>query len=178
MYYGFGQPNNGVMQTSFIVPDLQAAIDSWVTELNVGPWFVLDHFTGGDPVYRGAPSESAITLAMSFAGHMNIELIQPLDDKPSVYKEFIDERGYGFHHYGVSTTRFDKDVAEYEARGYDLAFLATVPTGGRVGYMDTRANLPGMLEFIEASESTDQAFTKFYAASLTWDGSDPVRPFA
>jgi hypothetical protein len=27
-------------------------------------------------------------------------------------------------------------------------------------------------------ELTDAAFTRFYAASLAWDGSEPIRPFA
>ena len=44
---------------------------------------------------------------MSFAGHMNIELIQPLNDaEPSVYREWIEKRGYGFHHWGRATDEF------------------------------------------------------------------------
>ncbi|HEY0300191.1 MAG TPA: hypothetical protein VGC36_02590, partial [Rhizomicrobium sp.] len=70
-HLNFGQPDKGIMQMAYVVPDLRAAIDEWVKRLNVGPWFVLDHFTGVDPVYRGAPSKADITLAMSFAGHMN-----------------------------------------------------------------------------------------------------------
>ena len=33
---------------------------------------------------------------MAFAGHMNIELIQPNNSAPSVYREVIERRGYGF----------------------------------------------------------------------------------
>ncbi|MFC7049331.1 VOC family protein [Emcibacter nanhaiensis] len=177
MHYGFGQPHDGIMQTGFIVPDLKAAIDHWVRDLKVGPWFVFDHFTGIDPIYRGGPSKADSTIAMSFAGHMNIELIQPLDDNPSVYKEFAESRGYGFHHYGLSTTRFDEEIEGYKAKGYELAFLAGVPTGGRVAYMENGVNQPGMVELIEYTDSTDEAFTAMYSAALTWDGSDPVRPF-
>jgi len=52
-----------------------------------------------------------------------------------------------------------------------------VPTGGRVAYVDTTAELPGYVELIEMDADTDTAFTRFYAASLAWDGSDPIRPF-
>ena len=59
-----------------------------------------------------------------------------------------------------------------------MAFRAGVPTGGSVAYLDTHGDLPGFVELIELSDSMEQAFTAFYAASLTWDGTDPIRPFA
>ena len=173
----FGQPDKGIMQMAYVVPDLRAAIDEWVTRLNVGPWFVLDHFTGVDPVYRGQPSKADITLAMSFAGHMNIELIQPNDDHPSVYKELIDTKGYGFHHWGIATADFKADLKRYQEMDMELAFRLGVPTGGEVAYLDTRGKLPGFVELIETSPGMERAFGSFYGAALTWDGSNPVRSF-
>ena len=173
----FGQPDNGVIQTAYIVEDIRKAIDHWVNKLHVGPWFLIESFKGLDAKYRGKPSESDNALAMSFAGHMNIELIQPLNDAPSVYRETIEKRGYGFHHWGVSTTNFDADHARYRAAGYEEGFLARVPSGGRVAYMDTTADLPGMVELIEMGASFDPIFGRFYAASIAWDGKDPIRPF-
>ena len=174
---GFGQPDNGVIQMAYVVADLDAAIDQWIKRLRVGPWFVLDHFTGVDPVYRGQPSRADVRLAMSFAGHMNMELIQPNNDAPSVYGEVIERRGYGFHHWGVATWSFDAAVAQYERDGYPLAFRATVPSGGRVGYMDTTGVLPGFTELIELGGDFEQVFGRFYRASIDWDGKDPVRSF-
>ena len=98
----FGQPDNGVIQMAYVVPDIQAAMRHWIDRLGVAPWFLLEHFTGIEPVYRGRPSQADVALAMSFAGHMNIELIQP-NDAPSVYREIVEKRGYGFHHWGVET---------------------------------------------------------------------------
>jgi hypothetical protein len=174
----FGQPDKGVMQMAYVVPDVRAAIDEWVRRLNVGPWFVLDHFTGIDPVYRGAPSRADITLAMSFAGHMNIELIQTNDTHPSVYKEHIDKHGYGFHHWGVATADFKTDIARYEKMGMEVAFRLGVPTGGEVAYLDAHGKLPGFVELIETSPGMERAFANFYGAALAWDGENPVRPFA
>jgi hypothetical protein len=174
---GFGQPDNGVIQMAYVVADLDGAIHEWITKLRVGPWFVLEHFTGVDPVYRGQPSHADVRLAMSFAGHMNMELIQPNNDAPSVYREVIERRGYGFHHWGVATWSFDTAVAEYERAGYPLAFRAAVPSGGRVGYMDTTGVLPGFTELIELGGDFEQVFGRFYRASVDWDGRDPVRSF-
>ena len=174
---GFGQPVAGVWQMAYVVEDIEASMRRWIEELSVGPWFLLPRFTGERATYRGAPAEGDAALAMSFAGHMQIELIQPNDDKPSVYREAIDRGGYGFHHFGVGTLDYDADLARHLDQGHELAFEAWVPTGGRVGYVDTTAELPGYVELIEVNDATDAAFTRFYAASLAWDGSDPVRPF-
>jgi Glyoxalase/Bleomycin resistance protein/Dioxygenase superfamily len=173
----FGQPSDGIMQMAYIVPDIRQSIHEWVTRLNVGPWFLLDHFTGLQPVYRGHRSTADVAIAMSFAGHMNIELIQPNDSNPSVYKEVADTRGYGFHHWGVASVDIDADISRYQAMGMEVAFRAGVPTGGDVAYMDTHGALPGFVELIATGPLMDRVFGQFYGAALTWDGSDPVRPF-
>jgi Glyoxalase/Bleomycin resistance protein/Dioxygenase superfamily len=173
----FGQPAEGIVQTAYVVQDIRKAIDGWVKDLKVGPWFLIDRFSGGDPLYRGAPSHAESALAMSFAGHMNIELIQPANDAPSVYWDTIKKRGYGFHHWGIATSNFDRDVEKYKQRGYELAFFARVPSGGRVAYMDGSNDLAGMVELIELGPGFDAAFGRFYAATIAWDGKDPIRSF-
>jgi Glyoxalase/Bleomycin resistance protein/Dioxygenase superfamily len=174
----FGQPDDGIVQMAYVVEDIHRAMNQWVEQLKVGPWFLLERFTGVDPSYRGQPSEADVAIAMSFAGHMMIELIQPNNNEPSVYRETIEKRGYGFHHWGIASSDFDRDIETYRKRGAELAFFARVPSGGRVAYMDTTAQLPGMVELIELGASFEPMFTGFYRASLGWDGSDPVRPFA
>jgi hypothetical protein len=174
----FGQPDTGVFQIAYVVENIHQAMKQWAEQLRVGPWFLLEHFTGVEPSYRGGPSEADVAIAMSFAGHMNIELIQPNNNAPSVYRETIEKRGYGFHHWGVGSKHFDRDVEVYRKRGAELAFFARVPSGGRVAYMDTTHDMPGMVELIELGADLEPVFTGFYKAALGWDGKNPVRPFA
>jgi hypothetical protein len=174
----FGQPAQGVMQMSYVVKDIRQGIREWIDKLHVGPWFLLEHFTGERPVYRGRQSTADVAIAMSFAGHMNIELIQPNDTNPSVYKESIDRQGYGFHHWGVASADVDADIKRYETMGMELAFRAGVPTGGDVAYMDTHGAMPGFVEVIATNPLMERVFSGFYGAALSWDGSDPIRPFA
>jgi hypothetical protein len=176
--FGFGQPHGGIIQMAYVVTDIQASIRHWIDDLRVGPWFLIDHFTGRDPVYRGGPSQADVTIAMAFAGHMLIELIQPNDEHPSVYRELLDRSGPGFHHFGIASDDIDRDVAGLEAKGYVLAFRAGVPTGGEVAYMDGGSDKPGFVEFIQATAGMDETFTRFWQASRGWDGSDPIRPMA
>jgi hypothetical protein len=175
--FAFGGPRGGIIQMAYTVPDMHEAIGFWVRDLRVGPWFLLDHFTGEHPVYRGAPSRADVAIAMAFAGHMQVELIQPNDDHPSVYRETIERSGHGFHHFGRASDNVDGDIAEMESRGYSLAFRAGVPTGGDVAYMDGGPDRPGFVELISATTGMEQVFTRFWQASLGWDGADPIRSF-
>jgi len=174
----FGQPDNGIIQTAYVVKDIRQTMQEWATKLRVGPWFLLEHFTGEDAQYWGKPTDVDVTIAMSFAGHMMIELIQQHNDVPSVYRDIVDRRGYGFHHWGVASADFDRDVERYRAWGCELAFYERVPSGGRVGYMDTTAHLPGMTELIELGASFDAIFGRMYSATICWDGKDLVRSFS
>ncbi len=175
--FGFGQRTGQIIQMAYVVEDIRASIDWWIKEAKTGPWFLLDHFWAADQVYRGAPSQADVAIAMAFAGHMNIELIQPLDDHPSVYRDIANKRGFGFHHVGIAVDDVDAEIGVYQAKGFETAFRANVPTGGAVAYMDNGRNDPGMVELIPATPGMDETFTRFWKASVDWDGRDPVRPF-
>ncbi len=175
---GFGQPMGGVMQTAFVVADIRASIAHFQRDCAAGPFFLLNHFLSDDQCYRGAPSTADVTIAMGFVGHMQIELIQPLDDNPSVYRETISQRGHGFHHFGIACEDVDAALPDYLARGYSLAFKAAVPTGGSVAYLEEGdAAAPGFLELIPATPGMDAHFTAMWRASQGWDGANPVRSF-
>jgi hypothetical protein len=175
---GFGQRTGQVIQMAYVVEDVHKAIDWWTRNAKAGPWFVLPHFLGEHQFYLGAPSTADVTIAMGFAGHMQIELIQPLDENPSVYRDAINERGYGFHHVGVAFDDAEAELAGFEARGYRMDFRARVPTGGDVLYLKAPdSTAPGYVELIPATAGMDTLFTKYWQASLDWDGRDPTRPF-
>ena len=104
-----------------------------------------------------------------------IELIQQHNAGPSVYRELIDRRGHGFHHWGVASTRFDEDCEAYRRRGFEMAFYDKTPVGTRVAYFDASHTLPGMIELIEMSDAQELRYARMYAAAAAWDGTDPIR---
>lgn len=132
---GFGQNVGQIVQMAYVVEDIRAAMNWWIQDGKVGPWFLLDSFTGPEQRYRGQPTTADVSIAMAFSGHMMIELIQPKDTQPSVYKEIIDRRGYGFHHIGIAVDNSDAERKAYEACGYEAAFYTPVPSGGTVYYL-------------------------------------------
>jgi hypothetical protein len=105
---------------------------------------------------------------------MLYELIQPADDLPSVYREVIEQRGYGFHHFGYATPAFDEAVANMHAHGYETVASLKIPDL-RLAYFDTRDVLPGMIELIEANEAVNASFTAMWKASIG-SGDAPAPP--
>jgi hypothetical protein len=172
---GFGQPVGSIIQQSYVVEDIDASIAHWAEALRVGPFFLARGWKGENPVFRGRPSDAAVSIAMGFAGHMQIELIQPEDDRPSVYNEFVARKGYGFHHSAFACEDLDAEIARFEARGMQEVFRVGVPTGGVVAYMEGSANLPGLIELLPVNPVMDVAFTEMWRASIDWDGTNPVR---
>lgn len=166
MLFDFGQPVNGIIQTAFVVADLGSAMAEFSGRLRVGPWTVLRDVGGPEDRYRGQPAQGRAHIALGFAGHMQYELIEPADEFPSVFREVIEQRGYGFHHFGYATPAFGAAVEVMHAQGYETVFSAVAPGGVRVAYFDTRDVLPGMTELIEASEELNAEFTAMYRASI------------
>jgi hypothetical protein len=175
----YGAEVGTICQMAYVVEDIDQAIAWWVEKMGVGPWFVLDSFGGEGHVFRGAPCTSYVKIAMAFAGSMNIELLQPLDSNPSVYKETVDKVGYGFHHFGLATdgAEMEAEVERRIARGEVLAHRAPVPTGGKVAYFEGGAGAPGFVELIPATPGMEAGFHRFWEAAQDWDGKDPVRSF-
>ncbi len=178
-YFGFGQPTNSIIQYAYVVPDIHIAMQEWSNTLGLGPWYIAEDFgVGADSMYRGEPAKALLDVALSFSGHIQVELIQMKDDNPSVFKETVSAQGgFGFHHYGRATTNFDDDHASYLSQGYEVLFTDRAPpNGNRIAYFDKRDGLPGMIELMEADAGLDELFTKIYESSIGWDGDNPVRP--
>lgn len=176
---GWGQRHGAVAQIAFVVEDLDASIEHFIRDQGAGPFFVLDHFWQPGQTYRGAPSLADVRIAMGFSGQTWFELIQPLDDHPSVYRETIAARGHGLHHHGIAHADCEAALPGYLANGWREVFRAAVPTGGEVIYLENPdAPAPGMIELLPATEGMDATFTRFWRAAQDWDGRDPVRPFA
>jgi len=163
------------MQTAFVVESVERSMKDFTGRLNIGPWFVTVPFIPAAGRYRGMPTDVRLTLAVTFAGHMMLELIEQHDDAPSVYREVVERRGYGFHHWAISTDDLDRAAETYRLRGYQAAFTDISPRGARIAYIDTTRDLPGMIELIEITDSVEQKYDAIYRASADWDGSAPMR---
>ena len=145
--------NNGVAQVVIVVEDLDAAVEHYWKMFGIGPW----HFyTYGKPLvkemtYHGEPADYKMRIALSYLGPTRIELIQPLEGE-SVYADFVEEHGYGVHHFGVLVEDMDAAIAEAEAAGLEMTMDGAgfgLDGDGHYAYLDTEEKLGVTVELIE-----------------------------
>src|SRR3546814_7215284 len=86
-------------------------------KLNVGPLFLRERGTFKRQLYCGEPTQMSLAVAMGYVAgaEMQYEIIQQLDDLPSIYGEVRKSAlGVGFHHFGIATSDFDRSVRSEE----------------------------------------------------------------
>lgn len=170
------QDSDAIMQIAYSVPDLHASIAWWIEEMGVGPWFVFDRIGGG--TYRGEPGEADFTIAMAYSGKMMYELIQPLDDKPSLHREAKTRGTAAFHHFGKMRSNVQALAEALEAKGHPIVFHSPTPGGGQVYFLEGGQDALGYIELIEDAPATRGIFEGVWRASLDWNGERPIRSFS
>lgn len=167
--------NRNYMQLCWVVPDLEASINHWVTSSGAGPFFVFEGLHFDDSVYRGTPSDiQQCRAAIGQFGEMQIELVAPVDDGPGVWTDVVPRGKLGFHHVGLYCTDYDAERAAYLADGSEMAFEGLM-MGAKTCYIDTTRTLGFMTELITANPVAEMVFGQFRQASEGWDGKDPIR---
>jgi len=164
------------VQTCFVVPDIEAAMEEWLRISDAGPFFVMSHVKPDNGLYRGQPAFLEMSCAFAQSGPMQIELIQQHDDGPSVYRDMFPAGGAGgFHHlcYWADGT-IAEEVEHYRARGIEAGYLASFGALN-FGYFDMRRELGCFIEVLEREPGTVELFRMIADASVDWDGSDPIR---
>ena len=164
-----------IEQLGYVVDDIAPSMEHWVRTLDVGPFFYLPRPPLNDLRYQGEPTAARIAVAITYSGDLQVELIQPLDDHPSPYRDFRQSWGSGLHHVARFTDHYDADVATYLARGVRPCFEGRGLTPEqRFSYFDTGSHSGTVSELVEATGFRD-FFAFMRGACESWDGTDPVR---
>lgn len=170
-----------IRQVAYVVPDIEAAMEHWATRLGVGPWYYNPRVPIRNYVYRGQRYEPHNSVALANAGALQIELVQPRDDTPSMYRDFRLAGHQGVQHVAYWTEDFDADLARAQARGMRVCMSGEVGERGRFVYFapsDHPGVHPGtVIELSEVAGPKGTLFRMIREASEGWDGKDPVRPF-
>jgi hypothetical protein len=161
-----------IRQNGYVVPDLAAAMRHWAEVLGIGPWQVIDPLPVVDARYRGQPTEAAAAIALSYSGDLQIELIQPLNDAPSPYNDFLGIcPSGGLQHVSSWPATADYDAARsaFTAAGSTVLFEGAVGST-RFVYLDTIGTLGTCFEMADLSAGTRRLFDSIRQAALDWDG--------
>jgi Glyoxalase/Bleomycin resistance protein/Dioxygenase superfamily len=77
-----------IMQLGFVVREWESALSFWIG-LGAGPFYISERVETTTLLYRGKPAEIDYSLALGYWGGLQIELIRPNDNAPSIYREWI-----------------------------------------------------------------------------------------
>ena len=159
-----------VMQMGFVVDNFEEPIKHWTEKLNVGPFFILKNLDIKDFQYKANKCVIDFSVALSFSGNTQIELIKQHCDTPSIYNEYTKiERGC-LHHICRLTSNINNDIKILESEGYQNIQSGETSDGGiKFAYLNANENYGSILELAQLAEENLALTETMKNASKTWD---------
>jgi hypothetical protein len=168
-----------MMQIAYVPTDFDAAITYWTRTLGVGPFFMWEHIQVDRLEYRGAPSTPDFSVALSYWGDMQIELIRQDNDAPSIYRDWNSN---ALHHVQIVAPDYDEAVAACEREGFAMAMEGKGLLGDpafQFAYCDLGTYGPaGFIEFARrpvGDHALAERMKAMQDAVRAWDGTEAVR---
>jgi catechol 2,3-dioxygenase-like lactoylglutathione lyase family enzyme len=127
------------VQIAWVTSNLDATEAALTALLGAKKWVRMPsvHFTPGTCTHRGEPADFVAHISLSYAGDMQLELIEPVSGT-SVYSEFLELSGPGLHHVCATVpdeAAFTAMCDEAERRGTPIVTRGTMPGGMHFAYV-------------------------------------------
>ena len=167
-------------QIAFVVKDLDEALRYWTEAMKVGPFVVIDNSVAGRRVvYRGVETAMDSSLAFSYIGDLQIEIVHQTNDAPSPFKDFLDSGREGLQHIAFWPPDFGGACAYLERTGFsEMLSMYTADGARNVVYYEAPAHIGVMVEIVPLTPSRQAYFGRIQNLTRNWDGTRPVRRFA
>lgn len=164
-----------VKQWGYLVKDLDAAMQCWVEQLGVGPWWGYRNVSM-ESTFGGEVNQVTIDVALAYQNGVQIELIQQTNDVLSPYSAFYaTDKSQFLHQLAYHTPQIDQAVADCLARGMRQVGTIRTPMDRRYIYMDSPAMDGLVIELMEVDANDIADFDRCATEAQDWDGSEPYR---
>jgi catechol 2,3-dioxygenase-like lactoylglutathione lyase family enzyme len=163
-----------VRQVGYVVADLKRATTFWLEVMGVGPFFQLPSYEVANCRFGGAQSSPRLDVAISYSAGLQIELLQPLDEQPSLYRELLQSRHDGPHYVTYWVDDLAAAMQPLQQAGAEVIQSGGAEGAGRFAYL----KLPGqpLFELLETSPMIRGWFGGMQEAAASWNGERPLRP--
>lgn len=163
-----------IMQIAYLPSDFDAALKYWTETMGVGPFFMLQNVQLGEMKYLGEPTDAVFSIAIGYWGDIQIELIRPENDAPSIYSGdyAVKDR---VHHVCLMVESMAEARRACAEIGAHVLVEGKVGDSGEVIYVDPGAGPGHVVELLQPMEGSDALFAMMRDAARDWDGSDPLR---
>jgi Glyoxalase/Bleomycin resistance protein/Dioxygenase superfamily len=165
-------------QIAYMVDNIDESIANWNKEAGVGPFLVTRNVVPlSNAFYRGEKARTTrVNIAFAYVGDMQLELIELIGDTPGLYKEALDRKQYGVHHYAVLVDDFPKAYNWALDNGYDAVIDAGVDGLARMSYVENK-DAGIILEIIEWNPLTRPYFNGLEERVFSADKSQLIHEF-
>jgi Glyoxalase/Bleomycin resistance protein/Dioxygenase superfamily len=160
----------------YVVEDLEATVKRLASELGAGPFFVLRDVSFEQLTSNGEAATFDHDSAFGQCGAMPIEVMQLRRLEPERVRGAFSQSPPQLHHtaYVVAPERLAEAREELERRGLP-AFLHATVGDVDLTYHDAVRAIGHHVELHADSQGLRDFFTMIHAASVEWDGRDPLR---
>jgi methylmalonyl-CoA/ethylmalonyl-CoA epimerase len=160
----------------YVVEDLEATVQRLAGELGAGPFFVLRDVSFERLTSNGEAATFDHDSAFGQCGAMPIEVMQLRRLEPARVRGAFSQSPPHLHHttYVVAPERLAEAREELERRGLP-AFLHATSGDIDLTYHDAAHTTGHHIELHADSQGLRDFFAMIHAASVEWDGSDPLR---
>ena len=163
-----------VMQLAFVPQDFDVAVRHWTQVMGVGPFFLMEGIHLEGMKYRGQPTDAVFDLALAYWGDLQIELIRPQDDHPSIYSGEYADVGGGLHHVCILVDDIEEAARVCGEQGAEIVIEGSLGDS-RVIYVDPGKGPGSLVEILQQGEGGPGLFAMIKQAGEGWDGSEPLR---
>jgi methylmalonyl-CoA/ethylmalonyl-CoA epimerase len=155
---------NETRQIGIVVPNLEAALKTYVEEYGIGPWQIFEYgpSNGADMIVGDEEVEYAMRVAITKVGSVEWELIEPLDDK-SIYAQFLAQTGGGLHHVAVGIDSYSDTLQTLRSKGHSILQGGSQKGGGATyAYMSTDRDIGVITEIVDWPEGLEHVADAVY----------------
>lgn len=140
---------NIVVQIAILVNDIETTMSNWCQLLGAKNYgFKLTEAPEVTGIqYKGEATPARAKLGFVKLGQVTLEIIEP-DQHPSIWRDYLDAHGEGFHHIAFKVENLDATIATFTQN--DMPLLQTASYGaGQYAYMDTSDPLKMVVELLQ-----------------------------
>lgn len=165
-----------VRQMGYVVHDIESAMRHWTQTMHIGPFYYVDRVPFMDFLYHGEMQRPEVSIALTYSGNVQIELIQQHDHTPSTYQAFTAAGYDGLHHLGYFSERFDCDLQRAAEAGLTVEqYAAAGDAAGRSAYFASAGHAGSALRLIALDSGNRDLYRMIQTEAEHWDGSGQIR---
>ncbi|MFD6895631.1 zinc-binding dehydrogenase [Rhodococcus sp. NPDC060086] len=164
-----------IAQIGYVVRDIEASMRGFLAA-GIGPWFYLEGVKPGDFTYRGEPSDMVMDVAVANSGDIQIELISPTNDAPSMYRDFLEAGHEGVQHIAYWSENYQDLYDRALAAGFTVGQEGRIGgADGRFAYLETEHHPGSVIEISDGGGTKKFVFDLIKVAAAQWDGTKPIQ---